>query len=790
MRSSLASTIIGVFLMALPATESRAQIVINEVLQNPNFVDDTNGEWIELFNVGTTDVDINGWTIRDDGTNVHVIDNGGPLIVPSEGFLVLGRSADPSINGNVPVSYSYGSAITLGNAADQVILEDQDGIETDRIEYDDGTTFPDPTGASMELISPLLDNSIGLHWSEAVTAWSGNDFGTPGSVNSVTDSEPPHLVSVSALTTTEVTVMFNEAVEEISSEQPENYAVSGGIGVAVSASRDSNDFAVVRITVAPLTPGNSYTLTVGNIRDLTGNVMQSEAVDFLVPRVSEEGDILITEIMKDPDLVTDSNGEWFEVYNTTAFPVDMFGWVISDGGSNTFTIEQAFIVPSRGFAVFTVNSDSATNGGLDHEPMHDWGSSSTFTLGNTDDKIIIRFGSLTIDSVSYDGGVTWPDTLGASLGLMDFTEENNLGQNWSIAPLREPNYGGVLGDLGSPGTLGANQSTGSAANIQVTPDQLMFYTGANDSYSSILTIQNTGNGDLTWALNDSSDAGDCSWLSEAPTSGITPAGGASDVSVTVDAVGLEFGSYDCSILVSSSDPLSPLLLIPVTLQVLDTTLVGSVSIAPEFLPIPAAGDTVPMKILLNNLVGVSQNTELWVTLLIPGATAERLMMPPRHPEIAAFDSIVKLKSLRVPSDGPGGTYLLTLHLGSYPDSMKYSSTFSFEKLGTGRFKDPAGETLLGRVPLVPFLDQNYPNPFNLTTHIRYGLPEDTWVTIKVYNILGQEILTLVDEFQPAGFKSLVWSGQSGSHSVASSGIYIYRISAGIFEKSGTMILIK
>jgi Tol biopolymer transport system component len=83
------------------------------------------------------------------------------------------------------------------------------------------------------------------------------------------------------------------------------------------------------------------------------------------------------------------------------------------------------------------------------------------------------------------------------------------------------------------------------------------------------------------------------------------------------------------------------------------------------------------------------------------------------------------------------------------------------------------------------LFQNYPNPFNPSTKIHYGLPEPTHVTLKVYNLLGQDIATLVDERQQTGVYTVEFDG-----SEFSSGIYFYVIKAGEFVKSRKMTLIK
>ena len=161
-------------------------LVITEIMQNPGSVRDTAGEWFELFNPGAAPVDINGWTIRDDDSDSHVIANGGPLVVPAGGTLVLGRNGDPAQNGGYRADYVY-SGINLANGDDEIELIDLAGQIVDRVAYTGVAPWPDPTGRSMELQNPSLDNNDGSNWSAATTRGesfvsSGTDRGTPGTL--------------------------------------------------------------------------------------------------------------------------------------------------------------------------------------------------------------------------------------------------------------------------------------------------------------------------------------------------------------------------------------------------------------------------------------------------------------------------------------------------------------------------------------------------------------------------------------------------------------------------------
>jgi predicted GH43/DUF377 family glycosyl hydrolase len=83
------------------------------------------------------------------------------------------------------------------------------------------------------------------------------------------------------------------------------------------------------------------------------------------------------------------------------------------------------------------------------------------------------------------------------------------------------------------------------------------------------------------------------------------------------------------------------------------------------------------------------------------------------------------------------------------------------------------------------LHQNYPNPFNPTTNIEFSIPKSEFVTLKIYNILGEEVNTLVSERLTFGKYKYEWDGRS-----LTSGVYLYRIQAGEFQQIKKMVLIK
>ena len=192
-----------------------------------------------------------------------------------------------------------------------------------------------------------------------------------------------------------------------------------------------------------------------------------------------------------------------------------------------------------------------------------------------------------------------------------------------------------------------------------------------------------------------------------------------------------------------------------------------------------------------------------------GSIVERAEMPP-VPPLASFDA--RFQSQRFVEGYSSDSKLTRLNINvqteSYPLTLNWKTTDDGLRLwlivddhtrqslegtsGTLTINSPMRSLAIEIQPaldaLVPkkfALEQNYPNPFNPSTVIRYSLPVTSQVTLKVFDVLGREVVTLINEMQESGYKTVELNATS-----LPSGVYIYRISAGQFTDVKKLILVK
>ena len=88
------------------------------------------------------------------------------------------------------------------------------------------------------------------------------------------------------------------------------------------------------------------------------------------------------------------------------------------------------------------------------------------------------------------------------------------------------------------------------------------------------------------------------------------------------------------------------------------------------------------------------------------------------------------------------------------------------------------------------IHQNYPNPFNPITKLHYSIPEKSLVSIAIYDILGNQVKTLVNQNQDVGSRSVIWDATNDYGKPVSAGIYLYQIQAGEYMQTKKMVLLK
>lgn len=152
-------------------------------------------------------------------------------------------------------------------------------------------------------------------------------------------------------------------------------------------------------------------------------------------------DLLITEIMANPAAVSDTNGEWFELFNPTSEAIELSDIVLSDDGSNSHVIStgSSLLINSGDYFIMARNGDNTTNGGFTADYVY-----SSFSLGNTSDQVIFSDTMGELLRLDYGSGFV---PAGASMELIDAVM---LPSNYAASTT-------IFGDggLGTPGTAGS-----------------------------------------------------------------------------------------------------------------------------------------------------------------------------------------------------------------------------------------------------------------------------------------------------------------------------------------------
>lgn len=205
-------------------SQSPGDLVITEIMFNPKAVRDTNGEYFEVYNTTDEAIEINNWTLTDDGSDAHDIQSEKPIIVPAQSYFLFARKADKNVNGGFTPDYIY-TSFTLANTEDEVILRDTTGQIIDKVAYN-STDYPNKAGKSISSTSiSASDNDNAENWKFPESTYGeGADYGTPG----VANFEPSLSVAVNVNSEKKFKLYPNPTIaktESVSVDLPENTTV-------------------------------------------------------------------------------------------------------------------------------------------------------------------------------------------------------------------------------------------------------------------------------------------------------------------------------------------------------------------------------------------------------------------------------------------------------------------------------------------------------------------------------------------------------------------------------------
>jgi len=329
-------------------------------------------------------------------------DNNDLLSVTNGYYLQLGESGSNDAIRLFKLDNSTSTEICAGSNG-QISSSFETSIKITRSASGDWTLYADFSGgqnytlqASSNDASTLLGDFSGVVCNYTSSNSSKFYFDDIFIGDLQIDTIAPLIQSISTPNANTVDVLFNEALDQTSSENISNYTFSPAI-VITSALRDGSNFSLVHLSLSSaLLNGNTYTITANNIEDLFGNSSISQSMDFtyLVAETPVSGDVIINEFFPDPSpSIGLPESEFVEIYNKSNKILNLDGWYISDASSNG-TISDKWFMPGE-YLVLCASADTSL--------FSNSVSVSSFpSLNNSSDDIVLKYSNNDIiDSISY-----------------------------------------------------------------------------------------------------------------------------------------------------------------------------------------------------------------------------------------------------------------------------------------------------------------------------------------------------------------------------------------------------
>ncbi len=459
------------------------EIVINEIMADYNpSVGLPSAEYLEIYNTTSKYLQCQGLTITDN-TSTATLDY---YVLPPNGYLLLCDKADTALFSSITNKLGLTSFPSLNDAGDDLTLKDAGNNVLDNVFYLNSwhiNTTKDDGGWSLELINPIANvNCVSQsNWTSSNNVLGG----TPGVQNSVystvADVTSPTITSVSTIDSTRITVCYSEILNTTAIATASNYIINGSPASISSMTIQTTGYCVDITLSTALQNMTTYTLSIQNISDCSGNPLNPSQAIFTYYEANTF-DVLIHEFMADPDpAIGLPSYEYLELYNKTNNPINLANWKFIVGSSTK--ILPNITIQADSFIVLT-----SVNGLAEYQlqgfnlPMYSLSSfpsllntGTSITLRNSNGKLIHHINyndSWYNDAAKAEGG--W------SIEMIDANNPCAGVENWKASTFY---LGGTPGKSNSVSAANPDLSTPQLKRVSVVSSDTisLFFNESLDS---------------------------------------------------------------------------------------------------------------------------------------------------------------------------------------------------------------------------------------------------------------------------------------------------------------------
>lgn len=441
---TISLTLIAIFF--LPEI-SPSQIVINEIMYTPS---ESSNEWFEVFNAGSSTVNLNNWKWKDATSTLRTIttqniflDSGKYLVVCQDSIKL--KQQFPGLPGRVIQS----SWSQLNNSGDNLILIDNSNFRVDSVSF--SSSWGGINASSLERIDPLGPGNSSLNWSTSISF----NKATPCTQNSVTpkiyDLSLKSFLITPLYPLRDKPVIFNLKIQNKGLNAAANFTIQIFEDFNFDSIAQSNELVVSRnYSVLAVKDSVEYEHTVQfadtgskqyiaklfypHDNDTTNNKLIRR---FYVGSDSGEGNgIVINEIMFDP---VSGQSEWIEFYNSSGSAINIKGWMYKEQTTSVTISDSDFVLKPGDYYVLAHDSSifQTFNYLRDLQHVQFVNFSAEFSLSNSGEFISLTDSNdVIVDKLHYEPG--WhnsevEDPKGKSLERLNALIESNNKSNWSTS---------------------------------------------------------------------------------------------------------------------------------------------------------------------------------------------------------------------------------------------------------------------------------------------------------------------------------------------------------------------